>query len=372
MPSGDLPLRRPGLTPFVVAASLLHGALAWHRRGVPLLPPPAPPASAVPEGLFELTFERDEPLALRADPGSPGAPGLLAQEGASVAGPRAATPEAPDGGAAEGATRAKVAGSHREKPAEAVPSNGGEAAEAASTAEAGKVAGAAEASKAATATEAGREANPTETGREANPTEAGKAAGAAETPRAIDFSLGRLGAGWGTPAPETTRGRAAPVDPGERASRELRRGQEEHDRELGLGWMGNVLNTLYTTEIRNSAPPGEGTAQIEIEFGPGGQVRGWRVVSGTGGAAGWQKFAELVAAALKRRPPAGLGGARGARAIVEVRMTERFPDGSKPGPSYYNKACNEGRCVGVESDPSNLGAKIIRLMRASLVHAERL
>jgi hypothetical protein len=332
-PNALLARRGPGLTPFLLAAALLHGGLALYRRGTPLaLPSPSTPTE--PEAVFELSLETASTDANAASPGatpSPAAPtdGRLALSENARPAPRAPAepPRTPTG---EGAAKVE----------KVVPSPRGEIASAEPASSAGG--------------------------------EAPGSASAGEAPRAINFSLGKLPSSWGAPAPEASSRVAPPPDPAARVAQELRRAQDDHDKELGLGWTGNVINALSTTEIRNSAPPGEGTARVEVEFGGDGRPKSTRIVSGTGGASSWQRLAELLAASLMRKPPAGLAGGRGARITVEVRLTERLPSGAAPGGNYSVKPCGVGVCAGAEFDLSDIGAKVIRIMRASIVQAERL
>lgn len=320
--------RRPGLAPFVAAAALLHGALSFRLTSSRRSSPPAPPSASPPEGLIDLTFEPDE---------------------APATGPVAAPLEGLPAPSA---------------PPESVPPHGVALAPPATKTEPGR--------RHAVAAETGANAAaPTDASERLATTDRGSDAGGAmaetaaprEAPRAIDFSLGRLAPGWGVGPPASAPPPAPPVDPGARARRELSRVQDQHDADLGLGWAGNALNALYTTDIRNSAPPGEGDAVIEVELGPDGRPKGARVLSGTGGVGGWQRLSDLLATALEQKPRADLGGARGARVTVAVRVTERLPDGSKP---VYG-LCGAASCLS-----TNVGAKVVRLLRASLVRAERL
>lgn len=343
------PARRgPGLTPFLLAAALLHGGLALYRRGAPLALP-SPSAPTEPEAIFELSLEPDPTEASAASPGatpSPTAPTDATSPGATP------SPAAPTEGRLALSENARPAPRAPAEPSRTPTSEGAAKVEKVAPSPRGEVASA-----------------------ERAPSAGGEASGSAspgEAPRAINFSLGKLPSGWGAPAPEASSRAAPPPDPAARVAQELRRAQDDHDKELGLGWTGNVINALYTTEIRNSAPPGEGTARVEVEFGGDGRPKSTRVVSGTGGSSSWQRLAELLAASLMRKPPAGLAGGKGARITVEVRLTERLPSGASPGPNVYAKPCGVGACVGAEFDLSDIGAKVIRIMRASIVQAERL
>jgi hypothetical protein len=195
-----------------------------------------------------------------------------------------------------------------------------------------------------------------------------RAEGAGEGPRApINFNLGPLaGRAFapppGAPGPEGPP--PPPPDPADRVRKSLQQAQDTHDRELGLGWGGEVVAAANSGPIRDAAPGGEGNAVIEVELDATGGVVSARVRSSSSQADGWRRVADALLAALRGRRVRGLDGSRGGRIALRLQTRERLPSGA----DAVVKQCGLGAC----GDLADIGTTKIRTMNVSLERKERL
>ncbi len=215
--------------------------------------------------------------------------------------------------------------------------------------------------------EAGGEAS---AGAEASPGAGGgpgAEAGEGQGPRPpINFSLGAsAGRAFALPttAPPSDAGPRPPPDPAERVRTSLQTAQDNHDRELGLGWGGEVLAAARTGVIRDAAPAGEGQAVIEVELDASGVAVAARVRSASS-PDGWRRVADALLAALRGRRIRGLDGSRGGRIALRLEARERMPSGASDAVKY----CGTGACF----DVSDVGAQKLRTINVSLERKERL
>ncbi|HEU4410092.1 MAG TPA: hypothetical protein VFS43_32860 [Polyangiaceae bacterium] len=234
---------------------------------------------------------------------------------------------------------------------------------------------------------------PTEAAPLAKVAPADKRAPAAETGAPTAPAEVALGAGGGGPAAEGTEGARPPInfnlgpvsgrvfataptssaaeapaapppDPGERARKYLAQAQDDHDRELGLGWGGEVTAAANSGPIRDAAPGGEGQAVIEVELDANGSAVAARVRSASSQPEGWRRVADVLLAALRGRTVKGLQGSRGGRIALRIETRERLPSGSG------SVVKHEG--LGVRGDLADIGAQKIRTLNVRLERKERL
>jgi hypothetical protein len=157
---------------------------------------------------------------------------------------------------------------------------------------------------------------------------------------------------------------ATPPDPAERARKYLVQAQDDHDRELGLGWGGEVTTAANSGAVRDAAPGGEGNAVIEVDLDANGIAVAVRVRSASSQLDGWRRVADTLLAALRGRTVKGLENSRGGRIALRLETRERLPSGAG------NVAKIEG--LGVRGDLADLGARKTRTMNVRLERKERL
>jgi hypothetical protein len=191
----------------------------------------------------------------------------------------------------------------------------------------------------------------------------------AEGPRGpINFNLGALAgrafAPVPGPAPPSEAAPGPPVNPAERARTYLQQAQDNHDRELGLGWGGEVTAAAHSGPIRDAAPGGEGEAVIEVELDASGAAVAAHVRSASSQPDGWRRVADALLSALRNRRVRGLDGSRGGRVALRFQARERLPSGS----DSVVKQCGLGAC----GDLADVGAQKLRTLNVRLERKERL
>jgi hypothetical protein len=123
------------------------------------------------------------------------------------------------------------------------------------------------------------------------------------------------------------RGRKAFHAPTASTSGGLQEGLEAHDRELGLGPSGPVLNALYRAAHGDSAPQ-LGVASFLVTVLKSGSVE--VTLSGASDhAEAWRQVGARAAEALRKSPPRIPKPRSGLKVVIEIKAEEVFPNGLK-------------------------------------------
>lgn len=107
----------------------------------------------------------------------------------------------------------------------------------------------------------------------------------------------------------------------------LLEGLEAHDRQLGLGPSGPVINALYRAAHTPDAPR-IGAARFEVTVLKTGSVE-VTLVSASDRSAEWAKVGVLAAEAIRKTPPPISEPRSGTRMLIAVVAEEVFPNGTK-------------------------------------------
>jgi hypothetical protein len=184
---------------------------------------------------------------------------------------------------------------------------------------------------------------------------------------------------------------AEPPNEGVSTTGGLAEGLDAHDVAVGLGRGGPVITALENAAAGEAAPF-EGAATFDFAVRSDGHVS-MSVLDATSSLEGWNKVAEATQKAFDpkavRIPP----GARGWHVVVRVEAKVQYPNGLDPkklGASFTasptgltfaagGKVCNVRITAGLTlipimggCDPSNIGARPLRVVHGHVTHEGRL
>lgn len=173
------------------------------------------------------------------------------------------------------------------------------------------------------------------------------------------------------------------------ATRILREGLADRDRDLGLAPSGALLSAAHEATSPNLAPD-VGSATLEIDTDATGKVVGARVLSAAPDTLSWERVAREVVRLMAPKTLRVPAGARGLRSQVRIVAERRLPSGSKsvttPGAipddvagspdapmcdgSGPTRRCKGGMPLGFTknaTDVTNAGARTSRVVAVQLL-----